>query len=343
MGSESTIYDEPADAIVEMASKEGVTISRRQLAEWHRAGLIPTPKQPRLGRGKGSLSIYPHGTLRQAIACSALMAHFGEKDWVGWELWVRRYPVTERHWREPLSEAHAMFRRISSEAIEAPDLDDDGPPVQSDAAEEFIADATERPKAPPLMGLARRRLGREGFKAFLGIVVSTAIGSFKFESSEGESADPAHVMARLVGTVPAKHKAAVSEPSILKITGEAIAANLEAMAEHLPQIASSMSPDFITEAELASARDELIFLLNSFLSVRENEKRIAPGSTPDLALITQILRRLGTTEQAALLLIWLAVRSIPGWREKLEVLRQGVLAKLRNGNNGGANAKPQLG
>ncbi len=44
------------------------------------------------------------------------------------------------------------------------------------------------------------------------------------------------------------------------------------MSEHLPQIASSMSPDFITEAELASARDELIFLLNSFLSVREMRK-----------------------------------------------------------------------
>src|SRR6202008_4022731 len=100
-----------------------------------------------------------------AIACSALMAHFGDTDWVGWELWVRRYPVSEHHWREPLREAHEMFRLVSSKAIETADADDDGSPVQSDAAEEFIVDAAERPEAPPRMGIARRRLGREGCKA----------------------------------------------------------------------------------------------------------------------------------------------------------------------------------
>ena len=35
---------------------------------------------------------------------------------------------------------------------------------------------------------------------------------------------------------------------------------------------------------LASAREELTFLAHLYLSVRQNEARIAPGSTPDLAL-----------------------------------------------------------
>src|SRR5208282_3006868 len=106
--------DEPADRIIELASKEGVTLSRRQLAEWHRYGLIRKPKQSRLGRGKGSESIYPRGTARQAMACAVLMARFTSKRRVGWELWVLGYPVAERFWRAPLKRAHKTFRLASS-------------------------------------------------------------------------------------------------------------------------------------------------------------------------------------------------------------------------------------
>ena len=103
------------------------------------------------------------------------------------------------------------------------------------------------------------------------------------------------------------------------------------MAQFLPRIASSISPDTITESAFASAREELTFLAHSYLSVRQNEARIAPGSTPDLALLRQLLERLGPKEQAALLLIWLAVRSIPGWRENLDVLRQAYLRGITDG------------
>jgi hypothetical protein len=155
------------------------------------------------------------------------------------------------------------------------------------------------------------------------------IGAFKVsDGSVGESTDPVHVLSRLVRTVPGRHKAAVPPPPYVSVTGRAVAENLEAMAQHLPQTASSMSPDFIAEAELAMAREEFTFLLNLFLSVRRNEDRIVPGSTPDLKLIKQFFGDLGQTEQAAALLIWLAVRAVPGWLETLEVLRQGVVAEL---------------
>jgi hypothetical protein len=331
MSGESVVYDEPADWIVEQARHQGATLSRRQLADWHRAELIPRPDRQFLGGPEGTKTMYPRGTLRQAIVCSALMVDFGNKDSVGWELWVRGYPVGERHWRGPLREAHEMFRRFWSEAVESPEADDDGLQVQSDAAEESIAHAADRREAPARLGMARRRLGRDGFMAFLGIAVSTAIGSFEVgEGSESESSIPVRVLGRLAGVEPAKHKAPIPEPPILKVvTGEAIAENLEAMAQFLPLIQSSISPDTITEPELASALSDLVFLRHAYLSVRQNEARIAPGSTPDLALLRQLFERLGPKEQAALLLIWLAVRNIPGWSENLDVLRQGVLAELR--------------
>ncbi len=113
----------------------------------------------------------------------------------------------------------------------------------------------------------------------------------------------------------------------LAVTGQAVAENLEAMADQLPLIVLSLSPEGIAEAQLASARSELAFLLGSFLSLREYEARIAPGSTPDAKLVRQIFSDLSPTEQAVGLLIWMVVRNIPGWSENLEALRQSVIAE----------------
>ena len=107
---------------VEEARRQGVNLSRRKLADWHRAGLIPEPDRAFLGGPDGSESIYPRGTLRQVIACSILMKQFSSIERVGWELWMRRFPVAEQHWREPLREAHSMFQLTPSLAADDPDL-----------------------------------------------------------------------------------------------------------------------------------------------------------------------------------------------------------------------------
>ena len=159
------------------------------------------------------------------------------------------------------------------------------------------------------------------------------------EEGGGESTDPKHVLSRLLGTEAGRHKAAIPYSPFLNVTGAAMGENLEAMAAFLPLIATTLSPDAIAKAEFTSARNELVFLLQSYLSVRQKEDRIVPGSTPDLAVIKQVFGDLAPKEQAAMLLIWLAVRNISGWRENLEAIRQGVLAEFSKGNGG--NGKPQ--
>ena len=266
------------------------------------------------------------------------MKQFDSVERVGWELWVHGFSVVERFWREPLREAHQMFLVARSFALN--DRSEDGGPELSDAADEFIETAGDLRDAPRRMGVARRRLGRDEFKELLGIVLSAVIGALKFsESAAGESADPSQILSRLLGTEPGRHKAAVPPSPFVSVTGRAVAENMEAMARFLPRIATSISAETISEADLVSARNELIFLMHSYLSVRQNEARIVPGSTPDLKLLRQLFGDLKQKEQAALLLIWLAVRDVPGWRENLEALRQRVLAELSKGNSG--NGKPQ--
>jgi hypothetical protein len=334
MPDASAVYDEPATWIVEQARGHGTAVSRRKLADWHRAGLIAKPRRDFLGGPEGSEPIYPRGTLRQAIACSILMKQFGSLERVGWELWMGGFPVAEHHWREPLREAHEMFQLFFSIATDAEDEDSaEYGFVQSDEVDQLIGNVSDLSQVPRRLGVARRRLRGSSFNEVLSIVISAAIGAFQVsEGVTGEIGDPIHVLSRLLGTEPGRHKAAVPPSPVLSVTGNAVAENLEAMTQFLTLIPGSISPDTVKESEFTSARDELSFLARSYLSVRQDEARIAPGSTPDLALTRQLFENLAPKEQAVLMLIWLAVRSIPGWRENLDELRAASLRRNTDAN-----------
>jgi hypothetical protein len=333
MSGPSAIYDEPADWIVEQARGHGVSLSRRKLADWHRAGLVREPDRQFLGGPDGSQSIYPRGTLPQAIACARLMKQFGSLKRVGWELWRRGFPVAERHWRDPLRKAHKLSQLFFSMAIDREDEDSEEYGFeQSDAVDRLIATAGRTQETPQRLGVARRRLRGDRFSEFLSIVVSSAIGAFEIsESTPGGTADPRYLLSRLLGTVPANHQAAPPTSPLLSVTGKAVAENLATMARFLPRIASSVSSDDIAESAFASSRDELTFLAHAYLSIRENEARIAPGSTPDLPLLRQLFQSLRPEEQVGLLLIWLVVHDSPGWRENLDTLRQAYLRGRTDG------------
>ncbi len=97
--------------------------------------------------------------------------------------------------------------------------------LQSDLAEEFIVDAAERTEAPPQLGIARRRLGREGYQGVARIFDLLALSICRRFRERvqwpSESAD------ELAGVEPAKHNSHDSGAvELLKITGEAIAAEL---------------------------------------------------------------------------------------------------------------------
>ena len=110
MSGESVVYDEPADWIVEQAQQRGVILSRRQLADWHRAGLISKPDREFLGR-----------TRRQRVDLSRRHPAPGDRlldpheaIWLNRASWLGTvdagFAVSERHWRDPLREAHQIFQ-----------------------------------------------------------------------------------------------------------------------------------------------------------------------------------------------------------------------------------------
>jgi hypothetical protein len=56
------------NALIDACAEAGVTVSRYQLERWRRAGLIDRPVRHGLGRGQGSTSRYPDGTVEQVVA-----------------------------------------------------------------------------------------------------------------------------------------------------------------------------------------------------------------------------------------------------------------------------------
>jgi hypothetical protein len=328
------VFDEPADKIIEIARDEGIVISRRELSEWHRCRLIRKPRQLHLGQGKGSGTIYPRGTARQAITCAVLMAHLRSKRKVGWELWVRGYPVAERYWRAPFKRALKAFRFLSSYFADSADPTD-GVPALSDQADEFFSEVALCPKAPKGWGIARRRLGQKRFEDLLAIILSTAIGSFEV-SEDGASgpASPTRILARLLGVEAGHHMRRIPLSPILEVTGEAVVENLAAMAKVLPQISRSVSMARLSETVLSEVRDELVFLRKFYLSVRESEGRNEPRSAPDVPFVRQAFGNLSLDGQAAAILLWWASRKVPGWRERLHELRQAVVLAVEQTKSG---------
>ena len=99
-------FAEPASHVLDAAKDAGFAVSQSQLARWHRGGLLPTPRQQRLGRGKGSRTFYRIGTTKQLLVLCRL--HEKEKSLaiVGWRLWVQGYAVADGYWRP-------MFRDVA--------------------------------------------------------------------------------------------------------------------------------------------------------------------------------------------------------------------------------------
>jgi hypothetical protein len=93
------------DDFSEALARSGASITPDQIERWRREELLPHPRQVGHGRGKGSHSEVPQVSVTQAQAIAYFYGRRRKRDWVGWQLWLNGFEVTERYWREPLEKA----------------------------------------------------------------------------------------------------------------------------------------------------------------------------------------------------------------------------------------------
>lgn len=109
--------------IISYLSQMGFSTTSRQIATWHRARLLPEPIKRALGRGRGSVSLYPRGTSQQAEAiCKAFtVKRMRSMQSVGAHLWWEGYDVPTKFVRTELECLASDVEAILVELLPAPD------------------------------------------------------------------------------------------------------------------------------------------------------------------------------------------------------------------------------
>src|SRR5258707_10332904 len=94
---------ESRDEVIQRALVVGYTVSPAQLARWHRAGLLPRPRQQALGRGRGTETFYPPGSALQVVAICQIKDEERRLERIAFRLWWEGFPVEMAVIREQLA------------------------------------------------------------------------------------------------------------------------------------------------------------------------------------------------------------------------------------------------
>lgn len=98
-----------SDQVLLAVGAAGFPITGDQLARWHRAGLVPRPRQRSLGRGKGTATIYPSGTVEQVVALCQITSQHRSLARAAFKLWWDGYEVDPEQVWASLNKAAAKL------------------------------------------------------------------------------------------------------------------------------------------------------------------------------------------------------------------------------------------
>lgn len=252
-----TTWDgEARDELLGLAAAAGFDVSATQLARWHRAGLLPQPKQRSLGRGRGTETIYPPGTGDQLLALCEQLRRDRRLTVATWALWWAGFPVPMTAVRRVLNEAAARFDVASTQL---------GSLIDHPRARRSITDVADemalgRTDAKSLRQ-ARKRTGRSAYSTVARVVLEIAAGRFTgFEMDVAGDAtnSDAKVVERGLGLERARSDAlADAEPWLSGPLDESLADVSDLVRAH-PFAEVVAGAD---DAELVIRRDELRLLL----------------------------------------------------------------------------------
>ena len=257
---------ETAECLMAAVTQAGLSASAAQVARWHRAGLLLQPRQRSLGRGRGTQTVYPPGTIRQLTALIQLHRRHRRLDDVGWHLWWHGFHVSEPFWRGSLRNAAGRFADIrlkAGQALARLESDDD------DVADKVLADmeaAAATSSAPKFVKHLRKRVGRDDFVSFLRILMTVVAGSIGNRPDATNDCDNARDL-RTVATATGLDRSQRRPPKgflPLLISHEDIWRGFVDVSHVLRSDGITSRIDGVSEASWIEARDELRDLMSFF-------------------------------------------------------------------------------
>ncbi len=317
---------ETTDVLVAEAAKQGHQVSRAQLKRWYAAGLLPRPRRRSLGKGRGTMTIYPPGTTAQLLRLLEIRAEGGRFDpeQALWRLWWEKWSI------EP-----GRVRTLLAEQVETQQqaLFD----VRHDPAGGDLLDRFSEERLPRTLGRARKRAGTTAFPTVAYLLFTVADGTF---GKEWQDRDDAPTLFRALGL---EHVIASLGAQRAEFEG-AILPSLQRLAEASAPAALREALAAATDDDLIAARDELRVLVGI---AREGWAVVGPLLTASNA--GGDLLGLPPHEAADLLpggmLLWLSLRRRPPYAHLYPALRavvplSRVLSQAITGTHHDENKEP---
>jgi hypothetical protein len=291
------------------AKIRGKQVSATQLARWHRERYIPQPVRHGLGRGRGTVSIYPPETREQLRRLCAFWSKERDAEKVQWRMWWAGYPVPDTFGQRWLSRAAAEWDEVQAAWQAAQTADERDLGLFPDAAGEALEDLSGARLRLPRMRRLRGRAGREGFATILRMLLETSVGKFAGYVTDRDT-ETSEEDERVVMKALGLDSLAQRDPSWIPpgMPGE-----MERGLQYLSQVSAETNAAALlsaaTQEELERARDEV--------RIVEKATRAAVGlplagyvgrSAILFQDLDRMLAEMQPIDEALGLLLWLAMR-----------------------------------
>jgi hypothetical protein len=306
---------ESAEELITAMYSCGFTVTKPELARWHRAGLLLRPQRRSLGRPCGMVSIYPPGTRDQLLALCFI--HRSEKrlPYVAWRLWWEGYEVPMNSILPFLEEACEQWQRGIEELQRIQ--------VHPEELAKLLKRSTMMRFSHKTLAQARKRVGRPHFAIFIGVLVRIASGTFKgYVIDPTTGIDERSIVETGFGLQRARtNRLAGAGPWLTGDTGEVLQ-DLSSRLRHHP-FGENLS--VAQEAELLESRREVRCFLRSFEEISKTFDLMFSRGAFGFSVLADAVREFGPRDQAAMLLFWRMGRSWgfgPNMDQLLTVARQ---------------------
>lgn len=275
----------------------GAEISDAKIERWRRWGLLPRPKQRGKGRGRGSTVVVPPQSAAQAIEIVRLFKIREKRDWVGWQLWLRGFPVDDRYWRPALSAARTMLFEVRNAALEHANKEDGPDLIQ--LREVVLAMTRGTPLYAPLA-----KLDREILETLIGFgvdVVQSEFIGFSHESDAKPNQSELQAVLDIFGARASERHSIAGHAIDFKGTIEGILRDLSGVLRNIEPNTTPLDPSIEIRREFVHAVETATLLY------RFGIERFGRGAF-GLGTMSRIAANPSISLQAAMLIFWIEMR-----------------------------------
>jgi hypothetical protein len=296
--SKAFIDGDTADELITRMQSLGHTVTRTELARWHRAGLLPPPKRHSLGRGRGMVSVYPVGTADQLQALCEFHRLEKRLPYVAWRLWWAGYDVSMISIWLFLEQANAEWGRGIEKLKE----------LQKHP--EMLTAILDRRISKRTLAQARKRVGKKNFPTFVSVLFRIGTGKFEGYAVDTETGTDSRERA-IVETGLGLRRARTERIGGAKpwLAGVDISEAFKLCSSLLREHPPGKDLGTMQDVDLLHVRDEVRKFLTFLESVSATLDNLLGRGALGFSVFADLIREMEPKDQAMALLFWMMFRS----------------------------------